>query len=341
MAKDLSKEQAAPLPLQEGELRRISGIGPGIEKRLHAAGVKTFQQLAALSPAEIAEMLKGMVGVKTEIIVQKDWIGQARRFAQELKSKEESVDAEEPQEHQHYESFMVELLLDEDRTVRRTRITHVRTREKDGWAGWEPGKIDEVITTKAGLSAPVLPEHISAVKTAEAEKTADATRIAEAQKITEAQRAAEALQASEPIRQMERGSLRGSLRISDLTTVELDEYRASRFLEEGRPFEVRLVLDLREMENDPPKPLHFEATALLRKLGSRAYTHQGQSHGQIDPSKQALIRIPVNQIRAGVYRLEAFVKVQLSGYPVPEVGGLQAMSEGHIIQVLPAVANEN
>ena len=49
----------APFPI-----RRLPGIGPRAEERLHAAGIETIGALAALSEAEVRRLLPGKVGAR-------------------------------------------------------------------------------------------------------------------------------------------------------------------------------------------------------------------------------------------------------------------------------------
>ena len=58
------------------DLKLISGIGPALEKRLHAHGINTFRQLAALAEADIDQVdaaIKAMGRIRRD-----DWIGQAK-----------------------------------------------------------------------------------------------------------------------------------------------------------------------------------------------------------------------------------------------------------------------
>jgi predicted flap endonuclease-1-like 5' DNA nuclease len=41
---------------EDDDLKRIQGIGRGLEKKLRAAGITEFAQLAAMSPAELANL---------------------------------------------------------------------------------------------------------------------------------------------------------------------------------------------------------------------------------------------------------------------------------------------
>ena len=70
------------LPSPEGDpddLKKISGIGPGIEKTLHGLGVYHFRQIAQFTPDNVAwidQRLRFRGRIERE-----DWIGQARKLA--------------------------------------------------------------------------------------------------------------------------------------------------------------------------------------------------------------------------------------------------------------------
>ena len=79
--------RAAPPPAlarPEGEpddLKRISGIGPGIEKTLHELGIFHFRQIAAFTPENVV-WVNQRLRFKGRI-EREDWIGQARRLVAE------------------------------------------------------------------------------------------------------------------------------------------------------------------------------------------------------------------------------------------------------------------
>ncbi len=63
------------------DLKKISGIGPGIEKTLHGLGIYHFRQIAQLTPDNVAwidQRLRFRGRIERE-----DWIGQARKLAEE------------------------------------------------------------------------------------------------------------------------------------------------------------------------------------------------------------------------------------------------------------------
>src|SRR4051812_21722143 len=61
----------------------VRGIGPGIEQRLHSAGIRTFGELAAMSPTDVAALVTNIAGLSAERVVKLAWIEQARTFAAE------------------------------------------------------------------------------------------------------------------------------------------------------------------------------------------------------------------------------------------------------------------
>jgi large subunit ribosomal protein L21 len=79
-AKPAAKAKAAaPAVAGAEDLKQLSGVGPALEKKLHAAGVTSFAQIAAWTDADVAAMdeklsLKGR-------IEREGWIAQAKELA--------------------------------------------------------------------------------------------------------------------------------------------------------------------------------------------------------------------------------------------------------------------
>ena len=74
-AKAPGKDEA---PAGADDLKQLSGVGPALEKKLHAAGVTRFAQIAAWTEADVAEMdeklsFKGR-------IEREGWIDQAKEL---------------------------------------------------------------------------------------------------------------------------------------------------------------------------------------------------------------------------------------------------------------------
>jgi hypothetical protein len=133
--------------------KRISGIGPVVESRLHAAGILTFAQLAAASPDELFAHLTDLSGLSVERIVQQDWIGKARA----LSAVALDPDLPAPPAYQPYATFTVQLLLSEENAVRRTRLVHVQSGQEESWAGWDADHLVATMAIQAGLAAAEAP----------------------------------------------------------------------------------------------------------------------------------------------------------------------------------------
>ena len=61
------------------DLKKLSGVGPALEKKLHAAGVTTFAQIAAWTDADVAAMDE-QLSFKGRI-EREGWIDQAKELA--------------------------------------------------------------------------------------------------------------------------------------------------------------------------------------------------------------------------------------------------------------------
>ncbi len=87
--KDEAKSAEADAPLftapdgEPDDLKKISGVGPALEKKLHALGVTTFEQVANFT-AEDIEKVDDALSFKGRI-ERDDWVGQAKALADEAK----------------------------------------------------------------------------------------------------------------------------------------------------------------------------------------------------------------------------------------------------------------
>ena len=84
-AKPKAKADDAPAALftapkgDPDDLKKISGVGPVLEKKLHAFGVTQFAQVAAFKKADIAKLDEAL-NFKGRI-ERDDWVGQAKALA--------------------------------------------------------------------------------------------------------------------------------------------------------------------------------------------------------------------------------------------------------------------
>ncbi len=86
---DAKPDAAADAPLftapdrEPDDLKKISGVGPALEKKLHGLGVTTFEQVANFT-AEDIEKVDDALSFKGRI-ERDDWIAQAKALADEAK----------------------------------------------------------------------------------------------------------------------------------------------------------------------------------------------------------------------------------------------------------------
>jgi large subunit ribosomal protein L21 len=80
--KPAAKAKATPAPAAAAgsdDLKQLSGVGPALEKKLHAAGVTTFAQIAAWTDADVAA-IDEQLSFKGRI-EREGWIAQAKELA--------------------------------------------------------------------------------------------------------------------------------------------------------------------------------------------------------------------------------------------------------------------
>lgn len=72
---------AAPAASGSDDLKKLTGVGPALEKKLHGAGITSFAQIAGWSDADIAAISEQLsLGGRIE---RDGWVEQARSLAKE------------------------------------------------------------------------------------------------------------------------------------------------------------------------------------------------------------------------------------------------------------------
>ncbi len=79
-AKPAKAETASKSAAGSDDLKKLSGVGPALEKKLHDAGVTSFAQIAAWTEADVAA-IDEQLSFKGRI-EREGWIAQARELAQ-------------------------------------------------------------------------------------------------------------------------------------------------------------------------------------------------------------------------------------------------------------------
>lgn len=74
------KPKAAKKATGKDDLKKISGIGPAFEKKLHEAGLSSYQQIVDMTDEDIEALAEKVTGVSKDKIINDDWKGQAAKL---------------------------------------------------------------------------------------------------------------------------------------------------------------------------------------------------------------------------------------------------------------------
>jgi predicted flap endonuclease-1-like 5' DNA nuclease len=268
------------------DLRKISGIGPVVALRLGEVGITSYRQLAVLTVERIAELLADVAGISVGRIASQDWIGQARQLAGDLSNN--------PEGHQRYATFHVELLIDQDCEVRRTKVRHYQTDTEESWPGWDQEKLLAVFrgqsaldTSSGAMPAPLLAPAPSA--------------------------------APPPIhfegpRPAEEGSGR-NFRLDD------------------QPTSVRIALRLDRSDAIGDSALDVVAQVAARVVGSGNLHDLGTIKGTIALDQPTLLELTGPPLSAGLYSLMAAVSLYRHGYRPGDEQLFRHSARGELIHV--------
>ena len=138
---------AASDSVDQGDLKKVRGIGAKVEARLKGAGITTLERLARTPVNELAALLEGLPGkFDADRITREEWLPQAAALA----AAPAAAGAAEPAKVVRH-NFTVEVRLDmAGRDIVSSKIVHVQTGDEATWAGWEPQRVIAFIEDRAG-----------------------------------------------------------------------------------------------------------------------------------------------------------------------------------------------
>lgn len=296
----------------------ITGIGPAIERRLHEAGITTFADLAVQSATQLANVLQGMAGMSASRIEEQKWIERAGELASnanveteppptsgteddaDTKSGEMIPDVESPGNGQHYATFKLDLLLESDNEVRRTRIVHVQDGEQRSWAGWQPEELLQFIAQETGIKP-------QAAEPPRVESPEPEVSTAEEQP-------------------MLTGAL--ELRTFEILRSGAEARSGQHLLRHHETFTIHMELDIRELSLPEGKSLQYSGLLRAKQLRDGTRIVAGRAGGEITDRDRLVLRIPNVSLQPGAYRLEAEVTLSTA-----QAALLSANVPGRIVQV--------
>jgi hypothetical protein len=310
------------------DLTRIAGLGQNIARRLHEAGISTYAELAECSAGEIAKVLPGASPLLWGCI--DGWRHRAQELARETAMLPERG-GPAAGNGQHYESFIVRVLLNDDGSIRDTRMEHIGSGEVKRWAGWEHDAMLSFIKQAAApaappvlLAAPVVPLDAKPHPESVAESVAEPRATSQVRPIGQPPLAAKTPTTPSPS-------------AADTSPPELPApvvmLRPDRTLLRGaQPFAVTLSLDLTNLAPHSER-LIYSAVIVARQLGGRSGRTLASPHGLLKAAGTTTVTIDAQGLPPGIYLLEAAVSLRPAD---ASHGGVAAIAEGIMLQVLPS-----
>jgi hypothetical protein len=311
--------KSTPADQPGDDFQKIAGIGEATERRLHDAGILTYQDLAARNPEQIAASLAGMAGLSSARIASQDWTGKARQLAG---PPAEPLPSEPSQ---HYASFHIELLLDVDNSVRRTKAHHNQSDTDEAWPGWDEDRLLALLRDHIPLLAPR--------QSTEAVDLQSSAELPATQPETAAPSRSQPETVSPPV------SLpSSSLRIEELGLT--GEGRTSHIWASGEPTSIDFAFCVnRTSRRQAAGSLDFTADITARnKLGDNQRCPLGTVQGAVRIDEPFSVELTGPSLPRGLYRLEVTVHL----YPTDHAPDSQPLHSGRVsgalIQVVDAPA---
>lgn len=243
------------------DLTLIKNIDSGIEARLKSAGILTFSDLSVLNPEEVLSKMGEASGLSADLIAREDWTGQAKVLAARRLTAQ----------------FVVELLLNEDQTVKTTRVRHMESGDEGQWDGWDEPSLAGFLIGRGKVK--VVP--MIATRMSNPEQTENRAKLEE-------------LYGQLPARPFDEFNL-----------ISRDTGKRTRIIRAGQPFELRLKLGKEQVhfaENET-----YEAYFYARNLDTNSRCHLGGVRGTIQPggADLTIVKAVNKTLESGTYRIEA------------------------------------
>ena len=245
---------------------------------------------------------------------------------------------------QHYESFIVRVLLNDDGSIRDTRMEHIGTGEVKRWAGWEHdamlGFIKEAAAPAAPpvlLAAPVGPldaePHPGSMPESVAEPSATSqVRPISQPPVTAREPTTPSPSAAPEASQAAAGSAAADASPPGLFAPVVTLQPDRTLLRAAQPFVVTLSLDLTKLAPQSDR-LIYSGVILARQLGGRSGRTLARPRGLLKVAGITTITIDAGGLPPGIYLLEAAVSLRAAG---ASYGDVAAMAEGIMLRVLPS-----
>ena len=322
------------------DLNRVAGLGQDIARRLNEAGIGSYAQLADCSAGETARVLPGASPLLWGCI--DGWRHGAQQVAEGTAMPPESS-GPAAGNGQHYKSFIVRVLINEDGSIRDTRMERIGTGEVRRWAGWEHdamlGFIKEANALAAPpvpLATPTWPVDVEPHPESGPESVAEPNVTSVVRAVSQPPITARAPTTPSPSAQSEASQAAANSAAADAPPpgllAPIVRLRPDRtVLRAAQSFAVTLSLDLTEVAPHDEQ-LTYSAVIVARQLGGRSGRTLARPRGLLKKAGTSSLTIDAGGLPAGVYVIDAAVSLRAAG---ASQASAAAMAEGIMLQVLP------
>ncbi len=219
---------------------------------------------------------------------------------------------------QHYESFVVRVLFNDDCSIRDTRMEHIGTGEVKRWAGWEHEAMLAFIQQAASRPLSAAAEDPDVVP--HSRRTPAAAETATQPTVTAGLAPTVPSAPERP---------NGSQRMFLAPVARLCVGRKP--LRAAEPFTMTMTLDLTRSAVASDR-LAFNAVMVVTELGGGYEGRLAHASGLLATAGTPTIQVEAEGLPPGVYRLEGAVSLRAPG--AGHSGALAATAEGILLQVL-------
>jgi hypothetical protein len=245
---------------------------------------------------------------------------------------------------QHYESFIVRVLLNDDGSIHDTRMEHIGTGEVKRWVGWEHGAMLGFVKNASVhaappvlLAAPVGPLDAEPHPESPPESVAESAATGQVRPISQPPITERASTIPLPSAQPEASQAAAGSAAADATPpgllAPIVRLRPDRtLLRAAQPFAVTLSLDPTNVAPQSER-LIYSAVIVARQLGGRSGGTLASPRGLLKAAGITTITIDAGGLPPGTYILEAAVSLRAAGASRAAVA---AMAEGIMLQVMPS-----
>ncbi|HKQ80437.1 MAG TPA: hypothetical protein VJ810_42475 [Blastocatellia bacterium] len=308
--------------------RAINGVSSIVESCLHRAGILTYAQFASLSPDDIITIVGNVSALSPDRVAKQNWIGQARELALRIPSNESKETSEENSggilgeesegsatglDELRIEQFVIELLLDHDRSVIQTRVTHQRTGKLEEWDSWLEKRLINFLARQAGIRE--VRASGGDQQQPFVEKTAPEGKPA-------------AKPVAEPLVESDK----------NLTAHKLEVWTSgsdapANLARHDQPFDVRLKIGTASLAAPVGGPLVYNAVFDARSIGARGIRSSIRVSGKIEQPDNPSITIKGIYLEPGSYALNASVIFNQPGEVSKKSGALRIQAESSLLHI--------